>query len=79
MSAPEPRAPDRFPVRQSQAPQLFSRLTAVLGIALLIAALFAWILRPGHYRLVLLILVLAMFLSILHNYSLEDNGNGNER
>jgi hypothetical protein len=56
---------------------LFSRITGIVGICLLVTALFAWVLRPGHYRLVLLILILAMFLAILHNYSIDGrNGKG---
>jgi len=51
---------------------LFQRISGVLGLVLLVAGLGVWAFKPGQHRLALLILVCAMFLSILHYYTLED-------
>ena len=59
----------------------FQRITGIVGMALLIAGLAVWRFRPHtNDRLALLILICAMFLAILHHYSMEENrrsGNGN--
>jgi len=56
----------------------FGRITFVLGILCLVAGLAVWMFRSGEHRSALLLLVVAMFLAILHNYSLED-GNGKSK
>lgn len=51
----------------------FERITAVLGVFFLIAGLAVWRFKPHTQdRLALLILVVAMFLAILHHYSIEE-------
>jgi len=58
----------------------FERLTGVVGMLLLLAGLAVWRFKPhSDDRLALVILVCAMFLAIIHHYSLEENrrsGNG---
>ncbi|MDQ2740732.1 MAG: hypothetical protein M3Z66_00260 [Chloroflexota bacterium] len=49
-----------------------SRVTAIVGAICLFGALFIWAARPGHYRLVLALLIVAMFAAILHSYVFED-------
>jgi len=49
-----------------------SRITAVVGAVCLFGALFIWAARPGHYRLVLALLIVSMFAAILHSYVFED-------
>lgn len=55
---------------------LFERLCGVLAAVFLVAGLGVWMFKPGQHRLALLILVCAMFLSIIHYYTLEDPGGG---
>lgn len=55
---------------------IFRRVTGVFGLLLLVAGLLAWKFHPGQHRLALLLLVCAMFLSILHYYSLESRDVG---
>lgn len=50
-----------------------SRITGAVGVLFLILALIFWQARPGHYRLVLACLIVALFASILHAYTF-DNG-----
>jgi phage shock protein PspC (stress-responsive transcriptional regulator) len=50
------------------------RITGVVGGICLALGLAVWFVRPGHYRLVLAFLVVAMFAAILHSYTFE-NGN----
>jgi len=52
------------------------RITFIIGGAFLIMALVTWALRPGHYRILLAMLVIAMFCAILHSYTFETNGRG---
>jgi uncharacterized membrane protein len=52
-----------------------SRLTSVLGLLCLAIALSVWAARPGHFRFVLAMLIIAMFAAVLHSYTFE-NGNG---
>lgn len=52
--------------------EYFGRFTGALGLIFLVLGLGVWMFRQGDHRLALLILVCAMFLSILHYYSLED-------
>lgn len=63
-------APERL------AAQWVSRVTAIVGSLILVAALINWAARPGHYRITLALLVIAMFCAILHSYTLE---NGDDR
>jgi hypothetical protein len=49
-----------------------SRITGVVGILFLAAALVTWFARHGHYRLVLALLIVAMFAAILHSYTFDD-------
>jgi hypothetical protein len=58
---------------------LFERVTGIIGIMCLIAGLALWAFRSGDHRLALVVLVCAMFLAILHYYSLEDTRNGHAR
>ncbi len=51
---------------------IFGRVTFVLGVLFVLAGLGVWMFRGGEHRSALLLLVVAMFLAILHNYSLED-------
>lgn len=49
-----------------------SRITGIVGTLTLLVALFVWLARPGHYRLVLAFLTIAMFCAILHSYMFEN-------
>ena len=49
-----------------------SRISRIIGGITLLAALFIWLFHQGHYRLVLVLLVIAMFASIIHAYTFED-------
>lgn len=49
-----------------------SRVTAVVGAVCLVGALSIWQFHHGHYRLVLALLIVAMFAAILHSYVFED-------
>lgn len=49
-----------------------NRLTGLIGAVFLLLALVAWFSRHGHYRLVLALLIVALFSSILHSYTFED-------
>ena len=51
-----------------------SRITFVVGAICLLLAMGAWLFRPGHYRLVLAFLIVALFASILHSYTFENGG-----
>jgi len=50
----------------------FERVTGIVGVALLVAGLAVWRFKPGDHRAALILLVCAMFLAILHYYSLEE-------
>jgi cytochrome bd-type quinol oxidase subunit 1 len=50
------------------------RMTFLVGGICLMAAFAVWLLRPGHYRLVLAFLIVAMFMAILHSYTFENGG-----
>jgi hypothetical protein len=53
---------------------MFKRLTAIFGMLALVAGLAVWRFEPhSQHRLALLIFVGAMFLAILHHYSLEEH------
>jgi uncharacterized membrane protein len=69
LEAPPPLAPERA------AAVWVSRLTSVLGLLCLAVALSVWAARPGHFRFVLAMLIIAMFAAVLHSYTFE-NGNG---
>ncbi|MGH2449628.1 MAG: hypothetical protein ACRDFS_13635, partial [Chloroflexota bacterium] len=47
-------------------------LTGIVGGVFLVVAFSLWLLRPGHNRLVLGFLVIAMFCAILHAYAFEN-------
>ena len=49
-----------------------SRITSFVGLVCLSLALIEWAFRPGHYRTVLALLVVAMFAAILHSYTFEN-------
>ena len=51
-----------------------SRITGAVGGLCLLLALSVWLARPGHYRLVLAFLTIAMFAAILHSYTFENGG-----
>ena len=57
------------------------RITGIVGVALLVVGLAVWKFRPGatEHRAALLMLVCAMFLAILHYYTLEDTRRGAKR
>jgi len=58
----------------------FQRITGVVGMLCLIAGLAVWRFKPhSDDRLALVILVCAMFLAILHHYSMEENRRSNQR
>jgi len=57
---------------ERQATVWVSRLTGIVGAICLFAALSVWLWRPGHWRLVLAFLTIAMFAAILHSYTFED-------
>jgi len=61
-----PQSPDRSPT------VWVSRITAVVGAACLFGALVVWHYHTNHYRLVLALLIVAMFAAILHSYVFED-------
>jgi hypothetical protein len=55
----------------------FQRTTAIIGMLFLIAGLAVWRFKPhSDDRLALILLVCAMFLAILHHYSLEETRAG---
>jgi len=51
-----------------------SRITGMVGALFLLLALAAWFLRHGHLRLVLALLIVALFASIIHSYTFENGG-----
>jgi len=51
-----------------------NRITGAVGGLCLLLGLSIWLARPGHYRLVLAFLTVAMFASILHSYTFENGG-----
>jgi hypothetical protein len=53
---------------------MFQRFSGLVGVLFLFLGLGTWMFRPGHFRLSLVIMVCAMFLALLHYYSLEDAG-----
>jgi len=53
-----------------------SRITGILGCVMLLVALLEWFVRHGHLRLVLALLIVAMFCAILHSYVFEDGAAG---
>lgn len=55
------------------------RITGIVGVTLLVVGLVFWKFRPGEHRAALVILVCAMFLAILHYYTLEDTRRGAKR
>ena len=65
-AAPVSVVPERL------ATQWVSRATAIVGMLVLLAALVNWAARPGHYRITLALLVVAMFCAILHSYTFEN-------
>jgi hypothetical protein len=75
----EPRPIQPIPVRSDVAPGRranlwVARITTLIGLACLVLALVEWAIRPNHYRLVLALLVIAMFAAILHSYTFENGG-----
>ena len=64
--SPEDFAPER------RVTVWVNRLTGLIGAIFLLLALVAWFARHGHYRLVLALLIVALFSSILHSYTFED-------
>jgi hypothetical protein len=68
LEAPPPVAVERA------AAVWVSRLTSVVGLLCLAVALSVWAARPGHFRFVLAMLIIAMFAAVLHSYTFE-NGN----
>ncbi|MGI8825493.1 MAG: hypothetical protein ACR2JC_07595 [Chloroflexota bacterium] len=50
----------------------YRRITGAVGGSFLFAALLYWAARPGHYRPVLVLLIVAMLAAILHTYAFED-------
>lgn len=59
---------------ESAAARWVNRITGIVGAVFLLLALTAWFARHGHYRLVLALLIVALFASILHAYTF-DNGH----
>lgn len=58
----------------------FERITGVLGLLFLASGLGVWMFKQhSQHRLALLLLIAAMFLSILHYYSLEDRNVDSSR
>ena len=55
---------------------IFERATGIIGVLCLVTGLSLWAFQPGDHRSALVVLVCAMFLAILHYYSLEDTRNG---
>jgi len=53
-----------------------SRITGIFGCVMLLVALLEWFVRHGHLRLVLALLIVAMFCAILHSYVFEDGAAG---
>jgi hypothetical protein len=49
-----------------------SRITGAIGAVFLALGLLIWASRPGHYRLVLAFLVIAMLAAILRSYTFEN-------
>jgi hypothetical protein len=77
MEVPAPDAkPTGLPASSGRYMQIFEHVTGILAVCFLITGLIIWKVHHSQGRLPLLILVCAMFLSILHYYSLEDTGNG---
>lgn len=71
----EPVVPKPLAPQSVQMPnKLVSRLTGIVGILFLALGLFLWFVRNGHYRLILLVLTVAMFMAILHSYTFENGG-----
>lgn len=74
------KKPTVLPVSSGRYMQTFGRITGIAAVCFLVAGLVVWKFHPWAHnsqgRMALLILVCAMFLSILHYYSLEDTGNG---
>ena len=59
---------------------LFERATGIIGVASLVAGLADWGFQPhSDHRAALVVLVFAMFMAILHYYSLEDTRSGDNR
>ena len=57
---------------ESIATTWVSRFTFIAGGLCLLTALSIWLWRPNHYRLVLVLLTVAMFAAILHSYTMEN-------
>jgi hypothetical protein len=51
-----------------------SRITGAIGAIFVPPALIIWAARPGHYRLVLAFLIVAMLAAIIHSYTFENGG-----
>lgn len=75
--------PTGLPASSGRYMQIFERITGIAAVCFLVAGLIVWKLNkslftnhPSQGRLALVILVCAMFLSILHYYSLEDTEKG---
>jgi len=49
-----------------------SRVTSVVGGICLLCGLALWLVRPEHYRLVLVLLTIARFAAILNSYTFEN-------
>lgn len=67
-------APDQVAAEGTPGSVWVSRLTGAVGAIFLLLALAAWLFRPGHYRLVLALLIVALFASIIHSYTFENGG-----
>jgi heme A synthase len=65
-ASPEELAPER------RVTLMVNRITGLIGAVFLLLALLTWFARSGHYRLVLALLLVALFASILHSYTFED-------
>ena len=61
-------------IEEHMASVWVGRITGAIGGLCLLLALSVWLARPGHYRLVLAFLTIAMFAAILHSYTFENGG-----
>lgn len=75
-STPSPAAPPSPSTPQfvHMPSKLVGRVTGIVGLVFLTLGFFLWFVRNGHYRLILLVLTVAMFMAILHTYTFENGG-----
>jgi hypothetical protein len=65
-------AVENIPSPEDRATAWVNRLTLIVGAVFLMLALGAWYFRQHHYRLVLALLVVALFASIIHSYTFNN-------